>query len=153
MTPRAEKCRIRPSGFFTAPHSLSIRNAHLTSASMRYYLRKNTLIVRGKFRAASNGAAGGLRDTETLLNISIPPGFSENAAEYIDRRSSELGFLQPQFGLLTAVPIHNLCIAQYDEITVFATAAVSDRNRTINLIVTCAKPLTDAALLGALMTV
>ena len=49
--------------------------------------------------------------------------------------------------------MQNLCIAQYDYITAFVTAAVSDRNRTINIIVTSAKPLTDAALLGAMMTV
>ena len=120
---------------------------------MRYYLRNDTLIIRGDFRAASNGAEGGLKDTKTLLNVSIPRGFSENAAGYLERISARNGFLHPYFGLLTAVPMQNLCIAQYDYITAFVTAAVSDRNRTINIIVTSAKPLTDAALLGAMMTV
>ena len=120
---------------------------------MRYYLRNDTLIIRGDFRAASNGAEGGLKDAKTLLNVSIPRGFSENAAEYLERISARNGFLHPYFGLLTAVPMQNLCIAQYDYITAFVTAAVSDRNRTINIIVTSAKPLTDAALLGAMMTV
>jgi len=119
---------------------------------VRYYLRKDALIVRGDFRAASNGVDGGLRDVKTLLNISIPGQFSEDAGVYIDRVSTRNGFLQPQFGLLTAVPIANLCIARYDYITAFVTAAVSDRNRTINIIVTCERPLTDAALLGALVT-
>ena len=120
---------------------------------MRYYLRKDTLIVRGSFRAASNGAEGGLKDAKTLLNVTVPRGFSENASEYLERVSARNGFLAPYFGLLTAVPITNLCIAQYDYITAFVTAAVSDRNRTINIIVTSEKPLTDAALLGAMMTV
>ena len=120
---------------------------------MRYYLRNDTLIIRGDFRAASNGAEGGLKDAKTLLNVSIPRGFSENAAGYLERISARNGFLHPYFGLLTAVPMQNLCIAQYDYITAFVTAAVSDRNRTINIIVTSAKPLTDAALLGAMMTV
>lgn len=120
---------------------------------MRYYLEKDTLVVRGNFRAASNGAGGGLADVKTLLNVSVPPGFSENAVSYIDRVSSRLGFLQPQFGLLTAVPIQNLCITQYGEVTAFVTASVSDRNRTINIIVTCSEPLTDAALLVALATI
>ena len=120
---------------------------------MRYYLRKDTLIVRGNFRAASNGAEGGLKDARTLLNVTVPRGFSENASEYLERVSARNGFLAPYFGLLTAVPITNLCIAQYDYITAFVTAAVSDRNRTINIIVTSEKPLTDAALLGAMMTV
>ena len=120
---------------------------------MRYYLRNDTLIIRGDFRAASNGAEGGLKEAKTLLNVSIPRGFSENAAGYLERISARNGFLHPYFGLLTAVPMQNLCIAQYDYITAFVTAAVSDRNRTINIIVTSAKPLTDAALLGAMMTV
>ena len=120
---------------------------------MRYYLRNDTLIIRGDFRAASNGAEGGLKDAKTLLNVSIPRGFSENAAGYLERISARNGFLHPYFGLLTAVPMQNLCIAQYDYITAFVTAAVSDRNRTINIIITSAKPLTDAALLGAMMTV
>jgi len=120
---------------------------------VRYYLRKDTLVVRGNFRAASNGVDGGLRDVRTVLNISVPGNFSEDAAGYIDRISNRNGFLQPQFGLLTAVPISNLCIARYDYITVFVTAAVSDRNRTINIIVTSERPLTDSAILGAMMTV
>ncbi|MCK9312477.1 MAG: adenosylcobinamide amidohydrolase [Methanocorpusculum sp.] len=120
---------------------------------MRYYLRKGTLIVRGDFRAASSGVDGGLKNVRTVLNISVPRNFSEDAAGYIDRISNRNGFLQPQFGLLTAVPITNLCIARYDYITVFVTAAVSDCNRTINIIVTSERPFTDSALLGAMMTV
>jgi adenosylcobinamide hydrolase len=120
---------------------------------MRYYLRQNVLIVRGRFRAASNGTCGGIRDVTTLLNATVPGDFSGDASAYIDTISTGNGFLQPQFGLLTAVPMSNLCVAQYDYITVFATAAVSDRNRTINIIVTSARPLSDAALLGAMMTV
>ncbi len=104
---------------------------------MRYYLKKDILIVRGDFRAASNGVDGGL---------------SDDAALYINSMSMRNGFLEPYFGLLTALPITNLCIARYDYVTVFVTAAVSDRNRTINIIVTCERPLADAALLGAMMT-
>jgi adenosylcobinamide hydrolase len=120
---------------------------------MRYYLRKDVLIVRGNFRAASNGVDGGLRDVGSILNISVPRDFSDEASRHIDLVSTQNGFLQPQFGLLTALPITNLCIARYDYVTVFVTAAVSDRNRTINIIVIVDRPLTDAALLGAMMTV
>lgn len=119
---------------------------------MRYYLRKDVLIVRGDFRAASSGVDGGLADVRSILNISIPSQFSDDASAHIARVSMVNGFLQPYFGLLTALPITNLCIARYDYVTVFVTAAVSDRNRTINIIVTCERPLTDAALLGAMMT-
>ncbi|HJJ32422.1 MAG TPA: adenosylcobinamide amidohydrolase [Methanocorpusculum sp.] len=120
---------------------------------MRYYLKSDCLIVRGNFRAASNGVDGGLKDVRTLLNISVPTGFSDNASQYISRIANRYGFLQPDFGLLTAVPVNNMCICQYDEITAFVSAAVSDRNRTINIIVVSAKPFSDAALLGALMTI
>jgi len=120
---------------------------------MRYYFSLDSLIIRGNFRAASNGIDGGIKDVRTLLNISIPRGFSEDARKYIDRISNKNGFLQPQFGLLTALPIHNMCICQYDEITAFVSAAISDRNRTINIIVTSEKSFSDAALLGAVMTI
>lgn len=119
---------------------------------MRYYLKKDALIIRGDFRAAGNCVDGGIKDIKTILNISVPRLFSENASDYINRVSTKYGFLQPQFGLLTAVPITNTCIASYDYITAFVTAAVSDRNRTVNIIVTCKRKLTDSALLGALMT-
>ena len=119
---------------------------------MRYYEKPDALVIRGDFRAISSGAAGGLADVSTILSISVPPAFSENAERRIERVSAKYGFLSPQFGLLAAVPVKNTCIAQYDEITVFAAAAVSDRNRTVNIIVVSSVPLTDAALLGALMT-
>lgn len=120
---------------------------------MRYYLRDDVLIVRGNFRAASSGVDGGIADVRTILNITVPRNFSGDAALAIDRVATEQGFLQPQFGLLTAVPITNLCIARYDYITVFVTAGVSDSNRTINIIVTSDRPLSDTALLGAMITV
>ncbi|MDU9375949.1 hypothetical protein McpSp1_05290 [Methanocorpusculaceae archaeon Sp1] len=119
---------------------------------MRYYLRENVLIVRGDFRAASSGVDGGIADVRTVLNVTVPRNFSGDASREIDRISNEQGFLQPQFGLLTAVPITNLCIAKYDYITVFVTAGVSDNNRTINIIITSNRPLSDAALLGAMTT-
>ncbi|HJJ35833.1 MAG TPA: adenosylcobinamide amidohydrolase [Methanocorpusculum sp.] len=120
---------------------------------MRYYFRPDALVVRGKFRAISCGISGGISDVSTLLNISVPAGFSDDAVRYIDNISAKYGFLSPEFGLLTAVPVNNTCIVQYDEITVFATAAVSDKNRTVNIILVSAVPMADSALLGALMTV
>ncbi len=120
---------------------------------MRYYLRNDVLIVRGNFRAASSGIDGGIADVKTILNITVPRNFSGDAALEINRVATEQGFLQPQFGLLTAVPITNLCIARYDYITVFVTAGVSENNRTINIIVTSDRPLSDTALLGAMITV
>ena len=120
---------------------------------MRYYEKPDALIIRGKFRAVSSGVSGGIADVSTILNISVPAGFSENAARCIERVSAKYGFLSPEFGLLAAVPVQNTCIVQYDEITVFASAAVSDRNRTVNIIVVSSHPLTDSALIGAMMTV
>lgn len=120
---------------------------------MRYYLRGNVLIIRGNFRAASNGTKGGVDDVKTLVNATVPGNFSEDAGVFLEKISAKNGFLHPLFGLLTAVPMSNLCIARLDYITVFVTAAVSEKNRTINIIVTSSRPLSDAALLGAMMTV
>ncbi len=112
---------------------------------MHYYIRPDALIFCGTFRAVSSSVSGGSSDVSTLLSISIPAGFSKNAAQY--------RFFSPEFGLMTVVPVNNTCIVQYDEVTAFATAAVSDRNQTVNLIVVSSLPMTNSTLLDALMTV
>ena len=44
---------------------------------MRYYLDKNTLFIRGSFRAASTGISGGIRSVTTLFNHTVPPDREE----------------------------------------------------------------------------
>ena len=59
------------------------------------------------------------------------------------------------FGLLTAVPVHQACVLQYDFITVFITAGIRReppaRAGTINIIVHSSEGMEDAALLELIM--
>ena len=126
---------------------------------MRYYHTSDTLYVRGTFRAASTGINGGIADVSTILNHTVPMDFShENPLEYVENILSKKGYGKDAFGLLTAVSMQHLCILQYDYITVFVTAGVSNPNpdpekpHTINIIVTSGEGFSDAALLETIIT-
>ncbi|MBP2146975.1 adenosylcobinamide hydrolase [Methanofollis sp. W23] len=126
---------------------------------MRYYYTSGTLIVRGDFRAASTGIAGGFGRVTTLFNHTVPSGFDHAApARYLQDLASSWGYDQDYFGLLTAVQMRHLCVLQYDFITVFVTAGVTnpnpdpDRPHTINIIVTSREGLSEGALLETIIT-
>lgn len=123
---------------------------------MRYYLRKGTLILRGSFRAASTGISGGLSRVSTILNHS-----SEQGTIHRDPERELQGIIASEglppdfFGLLTSASMEHLCILQYDYVTAFITAGIpagSPPGHTINLIVHSREGLTDAALLGCIIT-
>ncbi len=125
---------------------------------MRYFVRDDTLFLRGAFRAASTGVRGGLRDVTTVFNRTVPENFDhEDIFRYMDGIVTERGFSDEYFGLLTAVEMRNLCILQYDFITVFVTAGVTNPNpdppHTINVIVFSREGMGDAALLETIITV
>lgn len=125
---------------------------------MRYYSEKNTLFIRGSFRAASTGAGGGLRSVSSLLNHTVPPDRSheqtERELEFVAARAGIGGGF---FGLLTTVPVRNLCVIQYDFVTVFITAGIRDEPPgsagTITIIVCSNGGMEDAALLETIMVV
>lgn len=129
---------------------------------MRYYLSGETLVIRGRFRAASTGIGGGIRDVPVLFNHSVPDGWiGEDPPRYVELVARREGVGEEFFGLLTAVPMRNLCIIQYDFITVFVTAGVRSAEGstksvppagTINIIVHSTQGMADAALLGAIIT-
>ena len=124
---------------------------------MRYYLRGGTLIVRGCFRAASTGIDGGIRTVSTLLNHTIPADWDHrDPARELQTIIARNGLPGDFFGLLTAVAMKNLCILQYDFITVFITSGISNHEDTgpgtINIIICSREGFTDAALLGAMIT-
>ncbi len=48
---------------------------------MRYYFDTSTLFIRGNFRAASTGIAGGIRSVSTLINHTVPAGWSHEDPE------------------------------------------------------------------------
>jgi adenosylcobinamide hydrolase len=124
---------------------------------MRYYLRGSTLFIRGKFRAASTGIGGTIRNVSTILNKTVPDDWDhDQPGRLIENTVANEGFPRDYFGLLTAVGMRHLCVLQYDFISVFITAGVSNPGlpgpNTINIIVWSGEGMTDAALLECLIT-
>ena len=103
--------------------------------------------------ANNNSINGELFDIKSIICVAIPKNFTGNASSLIDQVSTENGFLNPQFGLLTTIPINCLCIVKYDYITTFVIAGISDSNCSINIIVTSTRPLYDLELLNYTKTV
>lgn len=125
---------------------------------MRYYIEDSTLFLRGSFTAVSTGAGGGLARVSTIINHTVSADFREDDPErYLGRLVAGEGLPPSFFGLLTAVSMNALCILQYDFLTVFVTAGFSPGHTgaagTINIIVHSTEGFSDAALLGAVITV
>ena len=123
---------------------------------MRHFVRDDTLFLRGRFRAASTGVHGGLADVTTILNHTVPHNFEDEPARHLDLLVARHGIFQDYFGLLTAVEMHHLCVLQYDFVTVFITAGVTNPTPhapgTINIIVYSREGMVDSALLEAIVT-
>ncbi|HDQ07434.1 MAG TPA: hypothetical protein ENN44_01420 [Methanoculleus sp.] len=124
---------------------------------MRYFLRGETLFLRGRFHAASTGVGGGIRDVSTICNSTVPKNFEhEDPLAYIHAIAASRGYGEDVFGLLTAVGMHNLCVLTYDYVTVFITAGVTNRNPqgpgTINIIVYTREACSEGALLELIIT-
>lgn len=127
---------------------------------MRYYHTRDTLFVRGPFRGASTGIDGGIREISTVFNHTVPENFDHaDPPRYLRELVASTGLGANFFGLLTAVQMRCLCIMQYDFVTVFVTAGVTNPNpdpnlpHTINIIVTSREGLSDSALLETIITV
>jgi len=123
---------------------------------MRYYTDTNTLFIRGTFRAASTGINGGIRPVSTLFNHSVPAGWDHTGpGKELEMVASGAGLAPDFFGLLTAVPVQQCCVLQYDFVTVFITAGIRREPPgsagTINIIVTSSEGMEDSALLETIM--
>ena len=123
---------------------------------MRYYLENNTLFIRGSFRAASTGISGGMRSVSTLLNHTTPSTLNDgDQKKELEFVAAGAGIERDFFGLLTAIPLHQPCVLQYDFVTVFITAGSSNEfsviGGPINIIITSGEGLSDAALLELIM--
>lgn len=133
---------------------------------MRYYLRNSSLIVRGRFRVCSSGTNGGIRNCTTLINREVAHDFSNSPDKEIELFAASCG-IDSGFvaGLLTAVPMHTLCILKYDNLTTFITAGITHPDPvdgdpipekasigTINLILVTSEALSDQGLLDAMIT-
>lgn len=124
---------------------------------MRIFTTKDTLFIRGTWRAASSGVSGGIKPVTTLLNHVVPPDFSSSPERIISQVAARKGFDPAKtFGLLTSVPMKFLCIVQIETITACIAAGINpdmDGYGSINIIICAAVPLSDAALLDAIITV
>ena len=125
---------------------------------MRHFVRDDALFLRGRFRAASTGINGGLSDVTTVLNQTVPHDFKDDPRRHLDLLTARYGLSRKCFGLLTAVDMRHLCVLQYDFVTVFVTAGVTNPTgapaspHTINIIVYSREGLCDAALLETIIT-
>ncbi len=123
---------------------------------MRYYFRNRTLILRGEFRAACTGIPGGLGQVPTILlhhheREGSVPDFSNEFNRLIRREGLPWEF----FGLVTGLPLRDLCILQHDFITLFISAGAPGRDRgspvPVSMVVHSREGMTDSALLESMM--
>lgn len=126
---------------------------------MRYSVRDGTLFLRGRFRAASTGVYGGLSDVTTIINHTVPHDFEDDPPRHLEMLAARHGLFRDYFGLLTAVEMRHLCVLQYDFVTVFITAGVTNpptgtdtAPHTINIIVYSREGMSDSALLETIIT-
>ncbi len=128
---------------------------------MRYYIKDNSLIIRGDFYACSSGIDGGIREVTTIFNHTVPTEsvyrFSEREMENLTRKHGMTP--EKSFGLITSIPMDRVCVLNNDYIDLFVTAGspkdipVSiDDPCGINIILLIHEPLSDQALLSAIIT-
>ena len=118
---------------------------------MRYTIENNTLFIRGSFRATGTVISGDIRSVSTIFYHSISPeragAVPEKELEIVAARA---GIGRDYVGLLTTVPLQNLCVLQYDFITVFITAGIRSGTgadfATINILTCSSQGMSDEAL-------
>ncbi|HOT04239.1 MAG TPA: cysteine-rich small domain-containing protein [Methanolinea sp.] len=126
---------------------------------MRYYFRTRTLVLRGTFRAAGTGNPGGLDDVPTILfQAGGEPADRDDSPRRLESVLRREGLPQKYFGILTGgVRAENICIMQYDYLTLFLDAGATQGDGgspvPVSMVVISREGMTDAALLEAIMTV
>jgi adenosylcobinamide hydrolase len=126
---------------------------------MQCYVRDSALIIKGDFEAVSTGLNGGRTRVKYLFNKQVPRTFNPpDPQEFLKEEALKLGLGEAHFGLLTAVKMEYLQVIENDYLTAFITAGVSNRSEfrakigTINIILISKAPLSETALLGAIIT-
>lgn len=126
---------------------------------MHYYVRDNTLVIKGNFEAISTGLNGGRSRVNYLFNKQVPRTFNPpDPRGYIKEEAPKLGIGTSYFGLLTAVKMEYLQIIKDGFLTAFITAGVSNSSEfranigTINIILISKVKLSETALFGAIIT-
>ncbi|WP_243669833.1 adenosylcobinamide amidohydrolase [Methanoculleus chikugoensis] len=109
---------------------------------------------------STGGVRGGIADVTTVLNHTVPHDFEDEPGRHLDLLTARHGVFRDYFGLLTAVEMHHLCVLQYDFVTVFITAGVTNptappppppRTPSTSLS-TAGRGMVDSALLETIVT-
>jgi adenosylcobinamide hydrolase len=124
---------------------------------MRYYIRDDTLFIRGSFSAASTGPCGGLHPVSTVVLHSPgdPHESHGDPCREVTLRVAREGLSPDFFGLLAGNDIRRLCILQYDYVTVFIIVSTSKDTHPdqIAIVVYSGEGLAENALLQMIATV
>ncbi len=126
----------------------------MSSKPFDHWLEDETLIVSGDFFGVSTGLLGGWKRVRYAFNHTVK-GYIDDEVAYLRSVAKRYG-LKNYFGLLTAVPMENLAIAASGEVTVFATAGVTNPNArigTINIIAVLDCRVSRGAMLNAIITI
>ncbi|MCX6691341.1 MAG: adenosylcobinamide amidohydrolase [Methanoregula sp.] len=123
---------------------------------MRYYIENNTLFIRGSFRATGTVISGDIRSVSTIFYHSISPERAGTTPEKeLEIVAARAGLGRDYVGLITPVPIQNLCVLQYDFITVFITAGIRSGTggdfTTINILTCSSQGMSDGELREMIM--
>lgn len=124
---------------------------------MKYYIRNDTLFIRGSFSAASTGPCGGLRPVSTVLLSSPEPQHEpdRDPCREITHLAAREGLSKDVLGILAGNDIRRLCILQYDYITVFILASTGNDNQPdqITMVAYSGEGIAENALLQMIITV
>lgn len=126
---------------------------------MRYYVKNNTLVIKGDFDGISTGINGGRKRVQAVINHQVPEGFDRrDPLVYMNEVASKLNVEEPYFGLMTAVYMKNLCIVRDGNLTAFITAGISNPCHdpgvpgTINVILLACGKMSEGAMASAIIT-
>jgi adenosylcobinamide hydrolase len=128
-------------------------------AALRYYVKDNTLVIRGDFDGISTGLNGGRGRVSAVINHEVGRDFNQpDPLQYMDEVAASLKVERPYFGFMTAVQMKNLCMVRDHYVTAFVTAGISNPCHdpgvpgTINILLVIPAKMTEGALSSAIIT-
>ncbi|HMK46957.1 MAG TPA: adenosylcobinamide amidohydrolase [Methanocella sp.] len=126
---------------------------------VRYYVKDNTLVIKGNFDGISTGINGGREKVRSAINHEVGKDFNHpHPTQYMNEIADALNADRPYFGFMTAVHMKNLCIVRDPLLTAFITAGISNPCHdpgvpgTINILIIVHGRMEEGALAGAIIT-